>query len=130
MSKKILIIEDSECLQKSWRTAFGDLADEKGEPVELLQALTIYDGNTLFRDNMGTIDLIGMDACVPGDIPNTLDITRSLSISRRYGFVGPIVAMSGDSNYRKRQVEAGCNHECEKSRFVKKVMEILNLRYK
>lgn len=102
MSKKILIIEDDVLLQRAWKACFESMVDEKGEPIFVLSAVTISEGVRLFRENKETIDLIGMDACVPGSIPNTLDITCDIRRSIRHRFEGPIVAISGDPNYRKK----------------------------
>ena len=64
-----------------------------------------------------------MDACVPGDWPNTMPLVRKI----RQTFVGPIIANSSLLEYRKKLLEAGCDYECEKGEVAKKVLELIEL---
>jgi len=112
--KKILVVEDNDSWQSSWKR---DLQE-----FQLLVADSIKEAKELFSQN-SDIDLIVMDACVPGDSPNTMDLVREI----RKVYQGPILANSSIFEYRKTLMSAGCDKECHKFDVVKKVLEILSL---
>jgi len=92
--------------------------EKKG--FQVLSALTIEDGETLFEQNKD-VALIIMDACVPGNIPNTMALTQQI----KQGFNGPMLATSSEAPFRKLLIKAGCTHECEKHKIIDSVLEIL-----
>jgi hypothetical protein len=51
-----------------------------------------------------------MDACLAGEKPDTLDLTRKM----RETYDGIIIAMSRDTSFRRQQLQAGCSHESSK----------------
>lgn len=113
--KKVLIVEDDFGLQASWKR---DLESS----VILFAADSINAAEKLFTENQD-IDLVVMDACVPGDSPTTIPLIHKI----RETYKGPMIATSSISAYRKMLMEAGCNIECIKQDVVKKVLEVLSI---
>lgn len=113
--KKILIVEDLERVQNKFSDALAG-------KVELLQAYTLSQAITLFIEHKETLAVIAMDACVPGDEPNSMRIVKMI---RAEGFMGPMIAISSLDEYRMKLVEAGCSHECEKDRLPEQVLELV-----
>ena len=111
---KVLVVEDNE----QWQAVF---AGRYGEQFELLQATTIEDGEELFFANPD-IGIVVMDACVPGDDPNSIPLVRKISKT----FTGKMIASSGSSMFRQMLVDAGCNHQCDKHILIDKFLEIAN----
>ena len=112
---KILIVDDFKQWQNSWKRRLGD-------KVEILSAFTIPEADALFSANPD-INLIVMDACVPGDELTTPPLVRKF----RETFKGPMIAVSSDEEYRKELMRVGCDHESEKEHLPKKVLEILGI---
>ncbi len=113
--KKVLIIDDDETWQKVWSMRLG-------KRVTLLPALSIPEAEKIFSEHTD-IDLIAVDACVPGDEINTQPLIRKI----RETFAGPMVAVSKSSFSRECLVRAGCDHESEKEWLHGKVVRILKL---
>ena len=114
--KKVLVVEDNEM----WRTVVKRGLNNK---VQILFADTITKAEKIFEEN-SDIDLVIMDACVPGDIPNTQPLVRKI----RQTFEGPMIAMSSMPPYRKQILVAGCDYEVEKKEDAgKKALELLGL---
>jgi len=110
----ILIVEDDKYLQKFWKKLLKE--------VRVLSAYTVKQAEILFSSNRDKIELIAMDACVPGDAPTTLPLTREI----RKVFKKPMVAMSSSSDYRKELLRAGCSHECPNKVFLtQEIIKIL-----
>ena len=101
---KVLVVEDSVPVQEKFAKALSD-------KVELLQAHTLWQGQMLFNEHKDDLAVIVMDACVPGDRPNSIGLIRLI---RAEGFKGPMIAISSLYEYRMRLIEAGCSHECPK----------------
>ena len=95
---KVLVVEDSMSFQSKFAAALAG-------KVELLE------GKVLFNKHKGGLAVIAMDACVPGDSPNSLGLIRLI---RAEGFKGPMIAISSLYEYRMQLIEAGCSHECSK----------------
>ena len=112
--KKVLIVEDRRSLHSAWRV-------ELAGKVEVLSAYTIEEARELFDANRDDIAAIVLDACVPGDDPNTLPLAQEFGKV----FGGPMIAISGDEFYRTLLMSAGCNHESEKNELSKKICEVL-----
>jgi len=113
--KTVLIVEDGV----PWQTRWARLLADK---VILLQAYRIRDARDLFADNP-YIDLIALDACVPGAKPNTLELAAHF----RQSFTGPMIAISSEPDYRKQLLDAGCNHDCPKDGLMSKIDLLLRL---
>ncbi len=115
MSKKVLFVEDSKSQQDYWRRKLPG-------KVVFIGALSIREAEELFADNFD-IEAIVMDACVPGDSVNTLQLVRKF----RDTFTGPMIATSSVPWYRDALVQAGCDHESEKDSLPQKLLEVLSL---
>ncbi len=115
---KVLVIEDSEMLQSFFARAME-------EKVTVLQARTVAEAERLFAANPN-IRAIALDGClVPGgDELTTLPLARKF----RKNFVGPMIAMSSKPSYRRRLIEAGCDHEIsDKLTLPRKFFEIFGI---
>ena len=115
MLKKILAVEDLQHKQDEWRSALNGR-------VDFLSALTIKEAIELF-DNNPDVDVVVMDACVPGDTPTTQGLIRKI----RETFKGPMIACSSDSSYRRLLMSCGCDHQALKDDVPTKVLEVLGL---
>jgi DNA-binding NtrC family response regulator len=102
MKKTVLVVEDITDFHSIWQQKLADT-------ITILSATTIEEAADLFSANP-SIDAIALDACVPGDDLNTLPL---LKLFKRT-FNGPIIAISGSSEYRETLVKHGCTHECQK----------------
>ncbi len=110
----ILIVEDGESYQNRYARELADHAN-------ILAAYNIHDAERLFEENKGNISLIVMDACVPGDSPTTLGLTREFKKT----FEMPMIAASSISDYRQDLLLAGCTHEASKYDVSKLVVQLL-----
>lgn len=113
---KVLIVEDD----RSWQNNYED---SLGDKVNIIHAFTVGEGERLFLENPD-IDLVVMDACVPGDKPTTLPLTSKI----RETFYGPMIAASSDEIFRKQLMKNGCDHEAEKRWVPRKIRELLGLK--
>lgn len=114
MPPKILIIEDSE----SWGELFSmDLAAD----FEIELATTQESARQLVEAHKGELAAVVMDACVPGDNPNTQYLTEWV----RSQFAGPIIAASSSKKWAQNLTEHGASHFCEKTELAAKVREVL-----
>ena len=113
--KKVLIVDDDDDVQAFYRRTLND-------KVLLLSALTIKEAEELFATNPD-LDAIVMDACVPEAPPTTIPLVRKM----RETFDGPMIASSGDKDYRQMLVNAGCDHESKKGLVPQKLLEVLGL---
>ncbi len=94
--------------------------------VEVLQAFRLEQGSELFAAHPD-IALVVMDGCV-NNKENKLDSRPLVREMRAISPSIPMIAASSDSSYRKRLMEAGCDHEAEKEHVVSKIAEILGLQ--
>jgi len=113
---KILILEDHLAIQRLWVAEFED------DGIEVLGAFSICEAEDLFGAHSSNIDLIAVDACVPGHNINTAPFVKK---ARARGYRGPMVAMSSFKEFRCQLVDAGCDYQCEKDFLVSKVRDIL-----
>ena len=111
--KKVLVIEDQVWQQDRWR-------DELGDRVEVLSASSIEEAEKLFSSNPDLAAIV-VDACVPGNHPNTPPLVRKF----RSTFVGPMIAVSTLESYRSQLVTAGCNHQSTKKLLPQTLLQIL-----
>ena len=112
---KVLIIEDDRMHQTNYTDALG-------ERVVLLSAFTVEEGERLFLQHPD-IDLVVMDACVPGDDPTTFPLTCLI----RKTFSGPMIAASSNPKLRQELMQHGCDYESEKRGVPRIVRTILGL---
>lgn len=117
MSKpKVLILEDS--------TSVLMQMELKLHPhCELLTATTQDQAAQLFEEYQDQIDLIVIDACVPGYTINTLALVRKM----RESYQGRIIASSSDDKLNDQLIAGGCNTGCNKNNAVSKILEVLDL---
>lgn len=113
--KKILIVEDSAEYQQK----FSDALSEK---FELLQAFTLPEGIALFEARSDELAAVAMDACVPGDSPNSMSVIRYI---RDTGYTGPVIAISSLREYRMVLMAVGCDYECPKADFPLFLLKVL-----
>ena len=112
---KVLVVDDMPFVHKKFRMSLGN-------KVILLEALTLKKGLSLFNANPD-VSIIVMDACVPGDEPNSQWLVEEI----RKTFTGPIIASSSSPVYRKKLLEVGCDYECDKGLVPRKVVELLGI---
>lgn len=110
---RVLIVEDKEEVQARYKGYLPEL--------EIVSALTIPDALQAFEDNPN-FDAIVMDACVPGDTPNTI----SLVMHFRDTYEGPMIAASSEESYRIRLMKAGCDHESNKDDLPQNLLQVLS----
>ena len=96
--KKILVVEDFD---PYYETVKKGLAGK----VEIVRAETLSEGHKLFQENPD-VDLIIMDACVPGDRPNSMPLVAEIVKS---GYNKPIIASSTLGSYRRKLIAVGYN---------------------
>ena len=113
--KKVLIVEDLEKYQSKF-------AAELAGKVSVLQAFTLYHGLALFEEHKDELAAIAMDACVPGDRPNSFGLVCKMRLA---GFSGPMIAISSLYEYRQELMRAGCDHQCPKDDLPKVLLSIL-----
>ena len=118
MSKKkvkVLIVEDGRREQYIW---CKKLAGE----VVVVSAFSIMEAEKQFATNPDIVAIV-MDACVPGDRPTTPPLVRRF----RETFLGPMIAVSGRSDYQQQLLEAGCDYQSSKKDLPEKLLEVLGL---
>jgi DNA-binding response OmpR family regulator len=119
---KVLILDDNSSFQ---RFLALELPEQFwGEKIEVLGAFSICEAEDLFGRNPD-VDIIAVDACVPGTDINTVPFVRKV---RARGYVGPMVAMSSYSENRVLLRRAGCDYESEKEFLVQRIKDILAVR--
>lgn len=113
--KKVLVVEDS----KQWSGLIKRALENK---LLVFQAFTTEEAEVALKLHPD-LAVILMDACVPGDNPNTMWLVRKM----RETFKGPIIAISRVPEYRKKLIEAGCDYESEKDEAAQKVLELVGV---
>jgi DNA-binding response OmpR family regulator len=113
MESRILSVEDS----LRYQNYFQELFDGK---TDIVFALTIAEAEAAGID----FALVMVDACVPGDEPNTIDLVRKIRTS---GFTGPIIGHSSEANYLSLLAEAGCSHISDKINAPKLALRLLGM---
>lgn len=115
--KKVLIVEDMPMYHHQWYIEISDCERE----IEMVSATTLEEARTKFAANPD-IDIIVMDACVPGDRPNTYSLTQEM----RKTFKGPMIACSTIPEYREILMQAGCDYASSKTGLVQLLIEIID----
>ncbi|MFA5870871.1 MAG: response regulator [Candidatus Paceibacterota bacterium] len=114
--KKVLIIEDKAVFQGLWEM-------ELDGKVLLFQAISIPEAKNIFYQNPD-LSVITMDACVPGDEPNTIPLVEEI----RKTYSGPIIATSSDENFCEALIKAGCNYGISKENVAEEILKVLSLK--
>ena len=113
---KVLIVEDNEGWWKLWGHALHPRV--RGFVAESLEK-----AETMLP-HLSDFALIVVDACVPGDDPNSMPLVRRI---RAEGYRGPIIASSSVEKFRKLLLDAGCSHEVPKEEVPRLVVELLQV---
>lgn len=116
MKKLVLVVDDETKRFDGWKIGL------KGR-VDVIFASSILGAREEFARHASKIAAIAMDACVPGDSPNTLSLVRQF----RETFNGPMVAISGSPSYREQLMDAGCDYQSPKDEMPTKILEVLGL---
>jgi DNA-binding NtrC family response regulator len=114
--KKVLIVEDDVFEQDRCQKTLHS-------KLEVISAYSVKEAEKAFADNPN-IAAIAVNACVPGCQINTILLIKQL----RLAFAGPIIATSGIPSFRKKLVEAGCSHSCEKWDLPSELCKILGVK--
>jgi len=114
--KKVLIIEDGAVFQGLWEM-------ELEGKVLLFQAVSIEEAKNIFYQNPD-LSIITMDACVPGDEPNTLPLVKEM----RETYSGLIIATSSDDNFCESLIKAGCNYGISKENVAEEILRVIKER--
>lgn len=116
----VLFVEDDEDL---W-----DIISEtlKKEVVEFLPARSLKDAKQQFLDQKGQISAITMDGnLTDGATPHLVRFIRE------QGFLGPVIATSGNDDLHELLMQSGCSHSCKKpGNVVQLLLELLELEVK
>lgn len=99
----ILLVEDDARAREVIVKAF---THDWPDSLVVHEAETIARAKELFQQHGAELDLILMDACVPGNSPNTMGLVKSI---RDGGFSGPMICISSLTKYGAELMEAGCN---------------------
>ncbi|MDD5566905.1 MAG: hypothetical protein PHH01_01800 [Patescibacteria group bacterium] len=114
MKPKVLIVDDDRILARLW------VLELEMHGVDAIVASTIPDARQMFHDNPD-LSLIVVDACVPGNRPNTESLVQEF----RMTFAGPMIGASSYPSYRPLMIRAGCNHASDKPEMVERIIEVL-----
>ncbi len=114
----ILIVED---LPRFWRPLKTELR-ASGLFSKVTVAQSVPEAEFRFQ-NLESVSAVLMDACLSGEKPDTLELTRELR--ETYAYDGIIIAMSRDSSFRGLQLQAGCSHESTKEDAAAYLMTLL-----
>ncbi len=113
--KKVLIVEDKTNYSSAWCKKLED-------QLEIVLAESIKEAERIFKKD-SSFNLIVMDCCVPGDVPNTMGLVKMM----RKTYHGPILANSSLDDYIDILIMAGANHRSNKHSVPEKVTTILGL---
>lgn len=102
---RVLIVEDDPyCIR-----AYIEALRKNG--FEFAVAESVVFAEKAFCKHDGQFAAVIMDACLDSSHPNTLTLTRKLR--EEYGYEGPIVAASGSHSFREKQMQNGCDVDCD-----------------
>ncbi len=109
---KVLLVEDDEDIQKMWKEMWEfSLAEEtRKTEIVFISAFSLKEAEKKFFTEAGWTAVV-IDACVRDNQPNTPPLVKKI----RTTFNGPIIAVSGNSDYQNLLMAAGCSHKCDKT---------------
>lgn len=119
MSKKVLVVEDKKFWHNIWRRQL-EFVNSGG--VILISAFSVKEAEKQFAANPDVAAIV-MDACVPGDTPNTSALVQKI----RETFKGPMIAISSCEDYQQVILKTGCDHFSSKENLIQKIQEVLDL---
>lgn len=112
----VLVVEDS----LRWGEAYGR---ELESVCQVVVATDQRDAQAAFEQHLDRLAAIVMDACVPGEVPNTQDLTAMF----RARFAGPIVAASSNPMYSMDLLNYGASEWTTKALVPRHVLRLLRL---
>lgn len=111
----VLVLEDDNDWHNYWQKKLS-------EKTTYLRTQTI--SAALHDFNLTPeIAAIVVDACVPGDSPNTMSFVKKA----RETYKGPMIACSNMPSYRRQLLDAGCDHQCDKASLPETLQLILQI---
>lgn len=110
---KVLLVEDCQYTRQN---IINQTHRELGPEIIFIVAEDPH-GVRMVIKSLPEIDIIFMD----GYLKNNTHSLQSINRTRRAGFKGPMLAMSGDSMMRIRQCGAGCNYGILKDNVVEEL---------
>lgn len=113
--KKVLLVEDN-------RDSSDMIKEDLEGKVFVLQAFTIEEAEEIFQRHPD-LAVVVMDACVPGHTINTIPLVYKM----RETFMGPMIAISSEEEYREELMQAGCDHKSDKNTIAKKVLKLVGV---
>ncbi|MEX0622146.1 MAG: hypothetical protein WD187_04145 [Candidatus Woykebacteria bacterium] len=113
--QKVLLVEDDDDFIEVVEIGLRSYCD-------LIVATTEAEARVLFREYLGTIDIIVMDACLHTTKPNTQQLTSGF----RAQFDGIILASSRSSYFGQQIVEAGADRWVPKHEVLKEVRKLVS----
>ena len=117
--KTVLVVEDNNQVFEMINNYFDGI-------INVLRAEDLDSGYKLFDENSNVIDLIIMDACVPGIEPNSMPLIKKII---NLGFTKPIIANSSNSDFNDILIEAGATHKSEKYKAGILALELLGEQF-
>lgn len=120
VKRSILLVEDVEDVH----TLVQDFVETIPPGYVLLSALTLKQGEDLFRGHAPEIAAILMDGCVDvqGARPDTLDLIRTI---RSSGWRGPIISITSLPDLWPAMNKAGCTAYCPKIKIFEQLPALL-----
>ena len=115
---KVLLIEDSKFFSELIKL------DLENGGVEVLLSMTLDGGYELFCKH-SDIDLIMIDACVPGDRPNSMPLVQRIVAG---GYNKPIIACSSMPKYSRELISVGATHMADKNEAATMALHLLNIK--
>lgn len=109
--KVVFLIEDDESVVRSLKR---NLEDRGYEVIAALTQLVAIDWFAVHRDRL---DIILLDACVPGNRINTIPLLKHFRTS---GYDGRVIAVSNDHDFNVALLQAGATGWCYKNEILKR----------
>jgi PleD family two-component response regulator len=116
--QRVMVVDDEEMIHNLSRHYLSR------HNIEVVSVRTNEEALVEFETYDGKFDAIGFDGHVSGSNLDTLELVKRIS-SR---FSGPMVAFSSNPAYQGLMIDSGCNYQCRKENFPKKVLELLGIR--
>lgn len=120
--KTVLLIEDAPFWQEDLRSQLGH------QGFIVLVAGSLTKAWRLFQEADPKPDAIICDGFVPLGPSNEFTKADTIELIRRIratSYTGPMFATSDYEDFRRQQIEAGCNHACTKDVVTASLVEAL-----
>jgi len=112
---RILLVEDLDILAQVWIQELKGIA-------EVVWADNKREAENQYIENPD-FELIVMNCCVPGCVPNTMDLVKMI---RQTGFTEPIIARSGAPAYCDALIAVGATHQAVGNELIPLIISLLN----